>query len=177
MLPTISLYITSCASVSSTQQKEREDIFCLGSLYRHLSALIAVPARSPDRVLEQDAPDHLAGVRDQVLRISDHVVRAAQHVHAVVAAAPHQVDVVLEVAQAVPLGNLPQRGARLLFRVAKHEAVDFGVRHRPAADRPHAANSRHYHRYQQAHNLHVDGLKLLPPHGVNRFELGAQKFA
>lgn len=136
-----------------SQQKEREDIF-LGQSFRSIT-LVAIPARSPDRrVLEQNAPDHLAGVRDQVLRISDHVVGAAQHVHAVVAAAPHQVDVVLEVSQAVPLGNLPQRGVRLLFRVAKHEAVDFGVRHRPAADRPHAANSRHYHRYQQAHKLH-----------------------
>lgn len=126
--------------------------------------LVSVPAAAaavgtagaPERVLQQDAPDHLPGVRDQVLRISDHVVRAAQHVKAVVAAASHQVDVVLEVPQAVPLRDLAQRLTGLL-RIAKDQAVHhFGVRDGPAFDRPHAAHGGHYHRYQQAHNLHDD---------------------
>lgn len=116
---------------------------------------VVAPLGSPDRILQQDAPDHLAGVRDQVLRISDHVVRAAQHVEAVVAAPSHQVDVVLEVPQAVPLGDLPQ-GLAGLFLIAKNQAVHhFRIRNGPAFDRPHAAHGGQYHRYQQAHNLHV----------------------
>lgn len=160
-LLTISLYITSCASVS--QRKEREDYFCSLKLLRINSKLIVIPAAtgtvvaplgSPDRILQQDAPDHLPGVRDQVLRISDHVVRAAQHVEAVVAAPSHQMDVVLEVPQAVPLGDLPQ-GLAGLFLIAKDQAVyHFGIGNGPAFDRPHAAHGGQYHRYQQAHNLH-----------------------
>lgn len=116
---------------------------------------VVAPFGSPDRILQQDASDHLPGVRDQVLRISDHVVRAAQHVKAVVAAAAHQVDVVLEVSQAVPLRDLPEGLAGLIL-IAKDQAVHhFGVRNGPAFDRPHAAHGGQYHRYQQAHNLHV----------------------
>lgn len=74
---------------------------------------------------------------------------------AVVAAPSHQVDVVLEVSQTVPLGDLPQ-GLTGLFLIAKDQAVDhFGIGNGPAFDRPHAAHGGQYHRYQQAHNLHV----------------------
>lgn len=83
----------------------------------------------------------------------DHIVRSSQHMQPVIATASHQVDVVLEVSQTVPLRNLPHRlGCH--FRVGEDQAIHhLGIGDGPAADRPETAN-RQYQRNQQALDLH-----------------------
>lgn len=85
----------------------------------------------------------------------NHIVRSPQHMQPVVATATHQVNVVLEVPQAVPLWDLPHRLGRH-FRVAEDQAVDhLRIGDRPAPDRSQAeAAQGQYQRHQLSRNLH-----------------------